>query len=101
KYSRYTWVFYLKKKSDATDCIMSFIKKMENLNEVKVKQLRSDNGTKFRNHTLEEFCDSKGISQNFSSPYTPEQNDVAERRNKTLIEAAKTMLNGVRLLKQL
>ncbi|GJU60483.1 retrovirus-related pol polyprotein from transposon TNT 1-94 [Tanacetum coccineum] len=57
EYSKYTWVFCLKKKSDAAECIMSFIKKMENFNEVRVKELRSDNGTKFRNHKLEEFCD--------------------------------------------
>ncbi|GKE78884.1 retrovirus-related pol polyprotein from transposon TNT 1-94, partial [Tanacetum coccineum] len=49
EYSRYTWVFCLKKKSDAVDGIMSFIRKMENLNEVRVKELRSDNGTEFRN----------------------------------------------------
>ncbi|GKE18362.1 retrovirus-related pol polyprotein from transposon TNT 1-94 [Tanacetum coccineum] len=67
EYSRYTWVFFLKKKSDATDCIMSFIRKMKNLNEVSVKELRSDNGTEFRNHKLEEFYDEKGISHNFSS----------------------------------
>ncbi|GKC87410.1 retrovirus-related pol polyprotein from transposon TNT 1-94, partial [Tanacetum coccineum] len=75
--------------------------KMKNLNEVRVKELRSDNGTEFRNHKVEELCDEKGISQNFSSPYTPEQNDVAERRNRTLIEAAKTMLNNAKLPKQL
>nr|GEU63711.1 hypothetical protein [Tanacetum cinerariifolium] len=86
EYSRYTWVFFLKKKSDAADCIMSFIRKIENLNEVRVKKLRSDNETEFRNHKLEEFYDEKGISQNFSS-CTPEQNGVAERRNKTLIKA--------------
>ncbi|GJV93422.1 retrovirus-related pol polyprotein from transposon TNT 1-94 [Tanacetum coccineum] len=97
EYSRYTWVFCLKKKSDAADCIMSFIRKMENLNEVRVKELRSDNGTEFRKHKLEEFCDEKGISQNFSSPCTPEQNCVAERRNKTLIKATRTMLNSANL----
>ncbi|GJX46834.1 retrovirus-related pol polyprotein from transposon TNT 1-94 [Tanacetum coccineum] len=91
EYSRYTWVFCLKKKSDAAECIISFIRKMENLNEVRVNELRSDNGIEFRNHKLEEFCDEKGISQNFSSPCTPEQNGVAERRNRTLIEAAKTI----------
>ncbi|GJY10741.1 retrovirus-related pol polyprotein from transposon TNT 1-94 [Tanacetum coccineum] len=48
--------------------------RMENLNEVRVKEMRSDNGTEFRNHKLEEFCDEKGISQNFSSSCTPEQN---------------------------
>ncbi|GKF15517.1 retrovirus-related pol polyprotein from transposon TNT 1-94, partial [Tanacetum coccineum] len=64
---------------------------MENLNEVRVKELRSDNGTEFRNHKLEEFYDEKAISQNFSSPCTPEQNGVAERRNITLIEATRTI----------
>nr|GEV40891.1 retrovirus-related Pol polyprotein from transposon TNT 1-94 [Tanacetum cinerariifolium] len=65
--------------------------KMENLNEVRVKELRSDNGTNFKNHKLEELCDEKGSSQNFSSPYTPKQNGVAERRNRTLIEANRTI----------
>nr|GEX43011.1 hypothetical protein [Tanacetum cinerariifolium] len=71
--------------------IMSFIKMVENQNDVKVKQIRTDNRTKFRNHELKSFCDEKRISQNFSSPYTPEQNGVAERKNRTLIEAARTM----------
>ncbi|GJW99697.1 retrovirus-related pol polyprotein from transposon TNT 1-94 [Tanacetum coccineum] len=99
EYLRYSWVSCLK-KSDTADCIMSFIRKMENLNEVRVNELRSDNGTEFRNHKLEEFCDEKGISQNFSSSYTPEQNRVAKRRNRTLIEAARTMLNIAKLPKQ-
>ncbi|GJU72137.1 retrovirus-related pol polyprotein from transposon TNT 1-94 [Tanacetum coccineum] len=54
-----------------------------------------------RNHELESFFDEKGISQNFSSPYTPKQNGIAERKNKTLIEAARTMLNGSVLSKHL
>ncbi|GJS53349.1 retrovirus-related pol polyprotein from transposon TNT 1-94 [Tanacetum coccineum] len=94
EYSRYTWVYFLRKKSQAPEMIMSFIRMVENQNDVKVKQIRTDNGTEFRNHELESFCDEKGISQNFSSPYTPEQNGVAERKNRTLIEAARTMLNG-------
>ncbi|GJY13301.1 retrovirus-related pol polyprotein from transposon TNT 1-94, partial [Tanacetum coccineum] len=76
-----------------------YSRKMENLNEVRVKKIRSDNGTKFKNHKLEEFYDEKGISQNFSSPCTPAQNGIAERRNKTLIEAARTMLNSENLPK--
>ncbi|GJV80146.1 retrovirus-related pol polyprotein from transposon TNT 1-94 [Tanacetum coccineum] len=66
----------------------------ENQHDVKVKQIRTNNGIEFINTELESFCDEKGISQNFSSPYTPEQNGVAKRKNKTLIEAARTMLNG-------
>ena len=73
---------------------MSFIRMVENQNDIKVKQIRTDNGTEFRNSELESYCDEKGISQILSSPYTPEQNGVAERKNRTLIEAARTMLNG-------
>ncbi|GJY08276.1 retrovirus-related pol polyprotein from transposon TNT 1-94 [Tanacetum coccineum] len=79
---------------------MSFIKRVENQNDIKVKQLRTNNGTEFRNSILVNFCDEKGISQNFSSPYTPEQNGVAERKNRTLIEAARTMLLGLVFSKQ-
>ncbi|GJW34668.1 retrovirus-related pol polyprotein from transposon TNT 1-94 [Tanacetum coccineum] len=79
---------------------MSFIKRDENQNDIKVKQLRTNNGTEFKNSILVNFYDEKGISQNFSSPYTPEQNIVAERKNKTLIEAARTMLSGSVFSKQ-
>ncbi|GJY25063.1 retrovirus-related pol polyprotein from transposon TNT 1-94 [Tanacetum coccineum] len=94
EYSRYTWVYFLKKKSHAAEMIMSFIRMVENQNDVKVRQIRTDNGIEFTNSKVESFCDEKGISQNFSSPYTPEQNGVAERKNKTLIEATRTMLHG-------
>nr|GEY69975.1 retrovirus-related Pol polyprotein from transposon TNT 1-94 [Tanacetum cinerariifolium] len=93
-------VYFLKKKSQAPETIMSFIKRVENQNDIKVKQLRTDNGTKFKNSILINFCDEKGISQNFSSPYTSEQNTVAERKNRTLIEAARTMLLGYVFFKQ-
>ncbi|GKA17012.1 retrovirus-related pol polyprotein from transposon TNT 1-94, partial [Tanacetum coccineum] len=76
---------------------MSFIKRVKNKNDIKVKQLRTDNGIEFRNSILVNFYDEKGISQNFSSPYTPEQNGVAERKIRTLIEAARTMLSGSRI----
>ncbi|GJS76191.1 retrovirus-related pol polyprotein from transposon TNT 1-94 [Tanacetum coccineum] len=79
---------------------MSSIKRVENQNDIKVKQLRSNNDTEFRNRILVNFYDEKGISQNFSSPYTPKQNGVAERKNRTLIEAARTMLLGSVFSKQ-
>ncbi|GJU26837.1 retrovirus-related pol polyprotein from transposon TNT 1-94 [Tanacetum coccineum] len=100
EYSRYTWVYFLKKKSQAPETIMSSIKRVENQNDIKVKQLRTDNGTEFRNSILVNFCDEKGISQNLSSLYTPEQNGVAERKNRTIIEAARTMFSGSVFLKQ-
>ncbi|GKB30600.1 retrovirus-related pol polyprotein from transposon TNT 1-94, partial [Tanacetum coccineum] len=54
---------------------------VENQNDVNVKQIRTNNGTKFGNSELESFCDERGISNNISSPYTLEQNGVAERKN--------------------
>ncbi|GJU55798.1 retrovirus-related pol polyprotein from transposon TNT 1-94, partial [Tanacetum coccineum] len=73
---------------------------VENQNDVKVKQIKNDNGTEFSYTELESFCDEKGISQNFSSPYTPEQNGVAKRKNRTLIHAARTMMNRSVLSKE-
>jgi IS30 family transposase len=99
EYSRYTWVYFLTKKSQAVETIVSFIRKIENQNDIRVKQIRIDNGTEFKSNDLESFCDEKGISQNLSYPYTLEQNGVAERKNRTVIEAARTTLNGSALSK--
>ncbi|KAJ9557774.1 hypothetical protein OSB04_012388 [Centaurea solstitialis] len=74
--------------------------KMERLNNLTVRSIRSDHGTEFKNSTLETFFDQKGISQNFSSVRTPQQNGVAERRNRTLIEAARFMLSEANLATQ-
>ncbi|GKD52261.1 putative ribonuclease H-like domain-containing protein [Tanacetum coccineum] len=51
-----------------------------------------DNGTEFKNRDMLEFCGNKGIKQEYSNARTPQQNEVAERMNRTLIEAARTML---------
>ncbi|KAI3510751.1 hypothetical protein L1887_17885 [Cichorium endivia] len=61
------------------------------------KKIRSDNGTEFNNKQIEEFLASKGIEHNFSAPYTPQQNGVVERRNRTLVEAARSMLTFANL----
>ncbi|GJQ98761.1 retrovirus-related pol polyprotein from transposon TNT 1-94 [Tanacetum coccineum] len=68
--------------------------RVENQDDIHVKQLRTDNGTEFRISILVNFFDEKRISQNFSSPYTPKQNGVGERKNRTLIEAVRAMLSG-------
>jgi hypothetical protein len=60
---------------------------------LKIKKVRSDNGTKFKNISVEEFLGEEGIKHEFSVPYTPQQNGVVERKNRTLIEAARTMLD--------
>jgi transposase InsO family protein len=91
-YSRFTWVYFLVHKNEAAGLIKQFVTLVENQLTKKVKAIRSDNGTEFKNVTLDTFCAEKGIERQYSAPRTPQQNGVAERRNRTLIEAARTML---------
>ncbi|KAD2392849.1 hypothetical protein E3N88_39826 [Mikania micrantha] len=92
EFSRYSWVFFLKEKSETFDCIQVLVTKLESPYKLKVRILRTDNGIEFKNHNMENFCNSRGIVQQFSAPYVPQMNGVAERKNRTLIEAARTML---------
>ncbi|GKA92173.1 putative ribonuclease H-like domain-containing protein [Tanacetum coccineum] len=93
-YSRFTWVFFLATKDETSGILKSFITGIENLVDHKVKVIRCDNGTEFKNREMNQFCEMKGILRQFSIARTPQQNGVAERRNRTLIEAARTMLAG-------
>jgi hypothetical protein len=60
---------------------------------LRIKKTRSDNGTEFKNSQIEVFLEEEGIKQEFSSPYTPQQNGVVERKNRTLLDMARTMLD--------
>ncbi|GJX28019.1 putative ribonuclease H-like domain-containing protein [Tanacetum coccineum] len=96
-YSRFTWVFFLTTKDETSEILKNFIKEIENLVDKKVKIIRSDNGTEFKNKVMDDFCREKGIKREYSIARTPQQNGVAERRNRTLIEAARTMLADSKL----
>nr|GEY10951.1 hypothetical protein [Tanacetum cinerariifolium] len=91
-YSRFSWVFFLASKHETDLVLKIFIIGLENLLSLKVKVIRCDNGTEFKNSDLNQFCGLKGIKREFSVPRTPQQNGIAERKNKTLIEAARTLL---------
>nr|GFB77469.1 putative ribonuclease H-like domain-containing protein [Tanacetum cinerariifolium] len=91
-YSRFTWVFFLATKDETSPILKTFITSLENQLSLKVKVIRSNNGTEFKNNDLNQFCRMQGIKREFSVPRTPQQNDIAERKNMTLIEAARTML---------
>ncbi|GJW02822.1 ribonuclease H-like domain-containing protein [Tanacetum coccineum] len=80
-----------------SEILKNFIKEIENLVDKKVKIIRSDNGTEFKNKVMDDFCREKGIKREYSIARTPQQNGVAERRNRTLIEAARTMLADSKL----
>nr|GEX59427.1 retrovirus-related Pol polyprotein from transposon TNT 1-94 [Tanacetum cinerariifolium] len=96
-YSRYTWVFFLNSKDEASEVIISFIKKTQVNLQLQVQRVRTDNGTEFKNKTLAKFFDEVGITQQFSAAKTPQQNGVVERKNRTLVEATRTILTFVNL----
>nr|GEU89704.1 putative ribonuclease H-like domain-containing protein [Tanacetum cinerariifolium] len=79
-------------KDETSAILKTFITGIENQIDHKVKIIRCDNGTEFENHDMNQFCGMKGIKREFSVARTPQQNRVAERKNRPLIEAARTML---------
>ncbi|GJX50510.1 putative reverse transcriptase, RNA-dependent DNA polymerase [Tanacetum coccineum] len=87
----------LQKLDETSGILKSFITEIENLVDKKVKIIRCDNETEFKNRIMSEFCEQKGIKREFSVARTPQQNGVAERRSRTLIEAARTMLADFKL----
>ena len=92
-FSRFTWVYFLHDKSEAQDVFKRFAKQAQNLYDLTIKRVRSDNGGEFKNTQVEEFLDEEGIKHEFSAPYDPPQNSIVERKNRTLIEAARAMLD--------
>ncbi|GJV82302.1 putative ribonuclease H-like domain-containing protein [Tanacetum coccineum] len=88
---RFTWVFFLTTKDETSEILKNFIKEIENLVDKKVKIIRSDNGTEFKNKVMDDFCREKGIKREYNVARTPQQNGVAERRNRTLIEVVKIL----------
>jgi transposase InsO family protein len=92
-YTRYTWVLFLYDKSDVYDLFKSFVKRVQNEFETTIKKIRSDNGSEFKNTRIEDLCDDYGIGHQFSPTYTPQSNGVVERKNRTLIDMARSMLS--------
>ncbi|GJS52271.1 putative ribonuclease H-like domain-containing protein [Tanacetum coccineum] len=91
-FSRFSWVFFFATKDETSGILKIFITGIENQINHKIKIIRCDNGTEFKNNDINQFCGMKGIKREFSVARTPQQNRVAERKNRTLIEAVKTML---------
>ncbi|GJU10153.1 putative ribonuclease H-like domain-containing protein [Tanacetum coccineum] len=83
-FSRFSWVFFLRTKDETSAILKDFIRQIENQLNQKVKTIRSDNGTEFKNRDVIEFCGLKGIKREYSNARTPQQNGVAEK-NMTLL----------------
>jgi transposase InsO family protein len=91
-FSRFTWMFFLQDKSETQGTLKRFLRRAQNEFELKVKKIRSDNGSEFKNLQVEEYLEEEGIKHEFSAPYTPQQNGMVERKNRTLIDMARMML---------
>jgi transposase InsO family protein len=91
-YSRYTWIYFFEFKSETQQTVKDFATKVEHQFNTTILTIRSDNGNEFKNYSLNEFFSDAGIKHQYSAAYTPQQNGVAERKNRTIMDAARTML---------
>nr|GEV07449.1 hypothetical protein [Tanacetum cinerariifolium] len=97
-YSHYTWVHFLRSKDEAPEVIIKFLKRITVLLQSPIIIIRIGNSTEFKNQMLKEYFDTVGTSHQMSSVRTPQQNGVVERRNRTLVEAARTIKPDISFL---
>jgi transposase InsO family protein len=91
-YSRKCWIYFLKVKSDTFDKFKEYKAFIEKKTWKHIRTLRIDNGEEFESLQFEDFCKEARIKRQLTMPYNPQQNGVAERKNRTICEAAKTMM---------
>jgi transposase InsO family protein len=92
-YSCYSWIFFLECKDEVFEHFWILALRLNNEHPNRLKVIRSDNGTEFRNASFDEFCLEHVIDQQFSAPRIPQQSGVVEWKNRTLVEMAWTMLD--------
>jgi transposase InsO family protein len=96
-FSRNTWIYFLRKKSEVFDRFKEFKALVENQIEKRIKVMRTYNGGELCGNEFKEFCKKCDIARQNTTPYTPQYNGVAERMNMTLLEKVRCMLSGVGL----
>ena len=92
-YSRKVWIYFLRKKDEAFEKFVDWKRMAENQSDRKIKKLRTDNGLEYCNHQFEKFCRDEGIVRHKTCAYTPQQNGVAERLNRTIMDKVRSMLS--------
>ncbi|KAJ1704767.1 hypothetical protein LUZ63_004546 [Rhynchospora breviuscula] len=93
-FSRMSWVYFLSNKSETFHTFKKFKAMAENQTGMHLKMLRSDRGGEYQSNEFREYCESEGIQHQLTMPYTPQQNGVAERKNRTVVELARSMLKS-------
>ena len=91
-YSRFTWTRFLRSKAETPEELIVFFKMIQTKLNQAIAGIRSDHGTEFENSKIDQLCMKIGTSHKFFAPRTPQQNGVVERKNKTLVNIARTMI---------
>ena len=95
--TRYVWVYVLKHKSETFEKFLEWKALVEKSSDPKVKALRTDNGGKYTSTKFESYLKAERVRHEYTVPKTPEQNRVAERMNRTLVESLRSMLSDAKL----
>ena len=98
-FTRYTWVILLRDKAEASEKMIHLCKKLQVEKGTVIARIRSDCGREFENTKLATFCNEQGTHQEFSSPNTPQQNGIVERKNRVVQEIARVMLHNKKMPK--
>jgi transposase InsO family protein len=93
-YSRKTWVYLLKEKSAAFEIFKNFKALVEKESGCSIQCLRSDRGGEYTSNSFIEYCRDEGIKRQLTAAYTPQQNGVSERKNRTLLNMVRSMINA-------
>jgi transposase InsO family protein len=93
-YSRKTWLYLLKTKYEAFNKFLEFKAEIENITNKKIKTLRTDNGEEYTSKEFVSFCELARIRRDMTIPHNPQQNGVAERKNRSIEETVKALLNN-------
>ncbi|WZZ60567.1 hypothetical protein YC2023_060674 [Brassica napus] len=96
-HTRYMWSMLLREKSEAFESFKKMRSAIEQETEEKIQGFRSDRGGEFVSQEFNSFCDGAGIRRHLTAPYTPQQNGVVERRNRTMMEMARSMLKHMHM----
>lgn len=96
-FSRMSWTYFIKSKDETFNCFQKFLVMVERETGLKLKTLRTDRGGEFISNEFRNYCEKLGIKHEFTAPYSPQQNGIAERKNRTLVERARSMMKSKHL----
>ncbi|KAJ9542210.1 LOW QUALITY PROTEIN: hypothetical protein OSB04_028716 [Centaurea solstitialis] len=96
-YSRYMWEYFLDSKDQAFEIFKEFKQMVENKLGIKLKMFRTDRGEEFTSNEFLQYCKDNGISRQLTAPYSPQQNGVVERKNRTILSATRCRMKATNL----